>query len=89
MLSSEIGGAINILNFQNDPVTLVVVPNDLRCGYAQLCSIAENEPGSNLSGGKEAIVFIPKTRWICKFITDFSLYYLWLFSNFREYSLIY
>ena len=63
---------MSVLNFQNVHVTLVVVPTDLRCGYARLCSIAENDLGLNLSGGKEAIVFISKTRRICKIITNDS-----------------
>ena len=51
---------MSVLNFQNVHVTLVVVPTDLRCGYARLVLIAENDLGLNLSGGKEAIVFISK-----------------------------
>lgn len=63
---------MSILNFQNVHVTLVVVPTDLRCGYGRLCSIAENELGLDLSNGKEAIVFISKSRRICKIITNDS-----------------
>lgn len=63
---------MSVLSFQNVHVTLVVVPTDLRCGYARLCSISEKDLGLNLSGGKEAIVFISKTRRICRIITNDS-----------------
>ncbi|EGG56987.1 hypothetical protein HMPREF9439_00470 [Parasutterella excrementihominis YIT 11859] len=45
-------------------------PTDLRCGYHRLHSIAQDQLGIDLNGGKEAVVFISKTRRISKIITS-------------------
>lgn len=68
------------IHLQDVHVTLVISPTDLRCGYHRLHSIAQDQLGINLNGGKEAVVFISKM--------DFSHYFRWLFANFRECSLI-
>ena len=58
------------IHLQNVHVTLVISPTDLRCGYHHLHPIAQDQLGINLNGGKEAVVFISKTRRICKIITS-------------------
>lgn len=57
------------IHLQDVHVTLIISPTDLRCGYQRLHSIAQDQLGINLNGGKEAVVFIFKTRRICKIIT--------------------
>ena len=59
------------IHLQDVHVTLVISPTDLRCGYHRLHSIAQDQLGINLNDGKEAVVFISKTRRICKII-EFS-----------------
>ena len=58
------------IHLQDVHVTLVISPTDLRCGYHRLHSIAQDQLGINLNDGKEAVVFISKTRRICKIITS-------------------
>ena len=58
------------IHLQNVHVTLVISPTDLLCGYHRLHSIAQDQLGINLNDGKEAVVFISKTRRICKIITS-------------------
>lgn len=58
------------IHLQDVHVTLVISPTDLRCGYRRLHSIAQDLLGIDLNGGKEAVVFISKTRRICKIITS-------------------
>ena len=48
------------IHLQDVHVTLVISPTDLRCGYHHLHSIAQDQPGIDLNGGKEAVVFISK-----------------------------
>ena len=55
---------------QDVHVTLVISPTDLRCGYHRLHSIAQDQLGIDLNGGKESVVFISKTRRLCKIITS-------------------
>ena len=50
------------IHLQDVHVTLVISPTDLRCGYHRLHSIAQDQLGINLNDGKEAVVFISKTR---------------------------
>lgn len=57
------------ISFKGVRVTLVVVPTDLRCGYFRLCTIAEHELEINLKSGKEAVVFLSKSRKIAKIIS--------------------
>ena len=58
------------IHLQDVHVTLVISPTDLRYGYHRLHSIAQDQLGINLNDGKEAVVFISKTRRICKIITS-------------------
>lgn len=58
------------IHLQDVHVTLVISPADLRCGYHRLHSIAQDQLGIDLNGGKQAVVFISKTRRICKIITS-------------------
>ena len=58
------------IHLQDVHVTLVISPTDLRCGYRRLHSIVQDLLGIDLNGGKEAVVFISKTRRICKIITS-------------------
>ena len=58
------------IHLQDVHVTLVISPTHLRCGYHRLHSIAQDQLGINLKDGKEAVVFISKTRRICKIITS-------------------
>ena len=51
-------------HLQGVHVTLVISPTDLRCVYQRLHSIAQDQLGINLNSGKEAVVFISKTRRI-------------------------
>ena len=44
------------IHLQDVHVTLVISPTDLRCGYHRLHSIAQDQLGINLNGGKEAVV---------------------------------
>ena len=48
------------IHLQDVHVTLVISPTDLRCGYHHLHSIAQDQLGIDLNGGKEAVVFISK-----------------------------
>lgn len=57
------------ISFKGVRVTLVVVPTDLRCGYFRLCTIAEHELEIDLKSGKEAVVFLSKSRKIAKIIS--------------------
>ena len=57
------------IRFSGVHVTLVISPTDLRGGFHWLCSVAQAQHGINLDGGKEAVVFLSKTRKICKIIT--------------------
>lgn len=50
------------IHLQDVHVTLVISPTDLRCGYHRLHSIAQDQLGINLNGGKEAVVFISKSK---------------------------
>lgn len=58
------------IHLQDVHVRLVISPTDLRCGYQRLHSIAQDQLGIDLNGGKEAVVFISKTRRIGKVITS-------------------
>lgn len=60
------------IHLQDVLVTLVISSTDLRCDYPRLHSIAQEQLGINLNGGNEAVVFISKTRWICKIISSDS-----------------
>lgn len=57
------------IRFSGVHVTLVISPTDLRGGFHRLCSLAQDQLGINLSSGKEAVVFLSKTRKICKIVT--------------------
>lgn len=50
------------IRFSGVHVTLVISPTDLRGGFHRLCSLAQDQLGINLSSGKEAVVFLSKTR---------------------------
>lgn len=54
------------IHLQDVHVTLVISPTDLRCRYHRLHSIAQDQLGIDLNGGKESVVFISKTRRLCK-----------------------
>lgn len=68
ILSHERRRHMNI-RFSGVHVTLVISPTDLRGGFHRLCSLAQDQLGINLSSGKEAVVFLSKTRKICKIVT--------------------
>ena len=57
------------IRFSGVHVTLVISPTDLRGGFHRLYSLAQDQLGINLSSGKEAVVFLSKTRKICKIVT--------------------
>ena len=58
------------IRFSNVHVTLVISPTDLKGGFHRLCSISKYQLGINVSNGKEAVVFLSKTRKICKIVTS-------------------
>lgn len=57
------------IRFSGVHVTLVISPPDLRGGFHRLCTAAQDQLGISLSSGKEAVVFLSKTRKICKIVT--------------------
>ena len=57
------------IEFKACHVTLIVTPTDLRGSFRRLCSIAEGELGIQISSGKEIVVFLSKSRKLCKIIT--------------------
>lgn len=57
------------IRFSGVHVTLVISSTDLRGGFHRLCTAAQDQLGINLSSGKEAVVFLSKTRKICKIVT--------------------
>lgn len=68
------------IRFSGVHVTLVISPTDLRGGFHRLCSLAQDQLGINLSSGKEAVVFLSKTRKICKIVTTDALKNSWFES---------
>ena len=56
------------LNFSEGKVTLVLVRQDLRCGYKRLSIVAQAYLGIDLSLGKDWVVFISKRGHIAKII---------------------
>lgn len=56
------------LDFADYRVTIAVVPIDLRAGYERLSAIASCLMDINVDGGKDVVVFMSKSRRLCKVI---------------------
>lgn len=56
------------INFSEGKVTLVLVRQDLRCGYNRLAIVAQSYLGIDLSQGKDWVVFVSKSGHIAKII---------------------
>ena len=54
------------ISFENRRVTLVATLFDLRSGWAKLSVFARDQLGIDLMAGKDAVVFVSKTRQIAK-----------------------
>lgn len=57
-----------LLDFNERQIELVLVPQDLRGGYASLCAIAQRYLNINLRDNKHYVVFISKSKSIAKII---------------------
>lgn len=57
-----------ILDFSRMRITLVVTPFDMRAGYRTLAAIAQAVFGLEVDKGGEAVLFVSKSREICKLI---------------------
>lgn len=56
------------INFQNCRVHLIVTPTDLRSGCARLMSIALDKLGVDVLRGEDVVVFVSKSRGLCKVV---------------------
>lgn len=59
----------SILFKNNIRITLVLVPQDLRYGFNSLNAIAATCLNIKVSDGNDAVVFVSKSRNLCKVIT--------------------
>lgn len=56
------------IDFADGRVTMVVCPVDCRCGYRRLADIAYKVLNIDVSLGEDYVVFVSKSRGICKII---------------------
>ncbi len=57
-----------MLNFEQDKITLVLCPVDMRCGFEKLAVISQNFLHINIYKGEDWVVFISKNNKRLKII---------------------
>lgn len=58
----------NVIDFSGRKITLVLCTIDLRAGFASLAAVASSALNINIYAGKDAVVFVARTRAVCKVI---------------------